>query len=92
MFIVIGIMLAGVCIGLWGRKLKMRWIKTIITVLIWLLLFLLGIDVGSNRRIIEGLHRLGLEAIVIALYGIAGSVFAAWMLWKWIEKKEEEKA
>ena len=42
--------------------------------LIWVLLFLLGIEVGSNPRIISGLQTLGLEAIVLTFGGSLGSV------------------
>ena len=45
------------------------------------LLFLLGIDVGGNEAIIKGLHTLGLEAIIITLAAVTGSVLYAWGLW-----------
>ena len=38
------------------RNKKMSFIGRIITALIWVLLFLLGIEVGSNPRIISGLQ------------------------------------
>ena len=51
MFIIIGIMFAGMLLGFLLRKQRLSWIHKVITVFIWLLLFLLGIDVGSNQRI-----------------------------------------
>ena len=62
MFIIIGIMFAGMLLGFLLRKQRLSWIHKVITVFIWLLLFLLGIDVGSNQEIINGLHTIGLEA------------------------------
>lgn len=59
--------------------------------LIWTLLFLLGIDVGSNESIIKGLHTLGIEAFLITLAGVVGSTLSAWGLWYllYIRKKKE---
>ena len=54
---------------------------------IWLLLFLLGIDVGSNQEIINGLHTIGLEAVILTLAAVLGSVTAAWALWYMVYKR-----
>ena len=48
MFTVIGLMLGGMGIGFLLRKQQLPRIHGIITALIWVLLFLLGIEVGSN--------------------------------------------
>ena len=54
MFTVIGVMLGGMLIGFLLRRQEFSWIGKVITLLIWALLFLLGIEVGGNRRIVEG--------------------------------------
>ena len=53
MFIIIGIMLTGMLLGFLLRNKRLSWIHKIITLLIWVLLFLLGIDVGGNEAIIK---------------------------------------
>ena len=58
MFIIIGIMLTGMLLGFLLRNKRLSWIHKIITLLIWVQLFLLGIDVGGNEAIIKGLHTL----------------------------------
>ena len=58
MFIIIGIMLTGMLFGYLLRSKRLTWIHKIITFLIWVLLFLLGIDVGGNDIIVKGLHTL----------------------------------
>ena len=55
MFTVIGLMLGGMAIGFLLRRQKFSWINKVITSLIWVLLFLLGVEVGGNRQIVEGL-------------------------------------
>ena len=87
MFTIIGLMLTGMLLGFLLRKQKLSGIHKVITVLIWLLLFLLGIDVGGNQKIINGLHTIGLEAIVITLAAVLGSVTAAWALWYVLYKR-----
>lgn len=47
MFIVIGLMLTGVLIGWVARKHCLKFLQQIIPVFIWLLLFLLGVEVGD---------------------------------------------
>lgn len=81
MFIIIGIMLTGMLIGYLLRSKRLTWIHKIITLLIWTLLFLLGIDVGENEAIIKGLHTLGVEAVIITLGAVIGSTLCAWGLW-----------
>lgn len=90
MFTIIGLMLTGMCLGFLLRKKKLSRIHSLITLLIWTLLFLLGIDVGSNQQIIEGLHTIGLEALIITLAAVIGSSIAAWLLWRLIHQKREE--
>ena len=59
-----------------------RWQGRIVTWLIWLLLFLLGIEVGSNDRIISALPTLGVEALVLSVAATFGSCLLACGLWK----------
>ena len=92
MFTVIGIMFAGIGIGYLTRRQSLPWINKVITALIWLLLFLLGIEVGHNEQIIRSLPTLGIEAFSIAIVCVLGSCITAWALWKHINSKKEEEA
>ncbi len=44
---------------------------------LYLLIFLLGVSVGSDRTVMGALGRLGLEALVLCLGGILGSVLTS---------------
>lgn len=92
MFTIIGLMLTGMLLGYLLRKRNLKGIHQLITLLIWVLLFILGIEVGSNEQIIKGLHTIGLEAVILTLGGTLGSVTAAWALWKALYKKKGERA
>lgn len=88
MFAIIGLMLAGMLLGFLLRKRNLKKIHKAITVLIWLLLFILGVEVGGNEAIIRGLHTIGLEAVILTLGGTLGSVVAAWALWRALYKQK----
>ena len=92
MFTIIGLMLTGILLGYLLRKRDLKKIHQIITLLIWLLLFILGIEVGSNEQIIKGLHTIGLEAVILTLGGSLGSVIAAWALWRALYKRKGGRA
>ena len=92
MFTIIGLMLTGILLGYLLRKRDLKKIHQIITQLIWLLLFILGIEVGSNEQIIKGLHTIGLEAVILTLGGTLGSVIAAWALWRALYKRKGGRA
>ena len=80
MFTVIGLMVFAIFVGFLFRKCSFAYLGKITTFLIWMLLFILGIEVGGNRRIMEGLHTLGLEALLVAAMCVMGSCFSAWIL------------
>ena len=92
MFTIIGLMLTGMLLGYLLRKRDLKKIHQIITLLIWLLLFILGIEVGSNEQIIKGLHTIGLEAVILTLGVTLGSVIAAWALWRALYKRKGGRA
>lgn len=89
MFTVIGIMFVGIGLGYLMHHRPMPHIGRAITVLIWLLLFLLGLEVGHNEQIILSLPTLGVEACIIAMACVTGSCIAAWGLWKYTGRKKE---
>jgi len=92
MFTIIGLMLTGMLLGYLLRKRDLKKVHPIITLLIWLLLFILGIEVGSNEEIIRGLHTIGYEAVVLTLGGTLGSVIVAWALWRALYKRKGGRA
>lgn len=80
MFIVILFMLAGILVGFIFRKWKFRFTNAIILTLIWLLLFLLGVEVGLNEQVVSQFPKLGFEAFLIACFATLGSIVGARIL------------
>ena len=91
MLIVVSLMLCGIAVGYMLRNKNTHIVSRIITVLIWLLLFLLGIEVGSNPRIVMGMQTLGIEALLLTIGGAVGTTLCAWLLWIYVSRKEASK-
>ena len=84
MFGVMIVMLSGVLIGYILRNIRAIYI-------IFLLLFVMGLSVGSNPQVIQGLGTLGLLGIAISVVSIAGSVFLSWIVYRHLFKKEDDQ-
>ena len=80
-------MALGLAAGFLLRHRRMTWVAKVVTALVWLLLLLLGVEVGGNDMIIGNLHRLGLNALIIATLATAVSVAASVLLWRNIKSK-----
>jgi len=81
MFNVLLFMFAGIATGYLFRKQKFRFVNGLILTLIWVLLFLLGVEVGMNDTVVRKFAVLGLEAAVVAIAATLGSMIAAKLLW-----------
>ena len=80
MFVILVFMFAGILLGYLLRKIRIGFINGAILTLIWLLLFLLGVEVGYNDAVIRKFGTLGMEAILIAALATLGSIAGAGIL------------
>lgn len=83
MLIVIGLMVSGIILGYIFRQKNLKVVQHLITYAIFALLFLLGISVGVNRDIMDNLGTIGVEALVITLGAVGGSILCAWGIYKY---------
>jgi len=90
MFKVLALMILGIGVGYIFRKRNLSFISKVITVLIWILLFVLGLEVGSNPQIVSNLGKLGLDALIITVGALMGSIILAALLWKFVNKSKVE--
>ena len=92
MLTVIIIMTSGMLLGYLFRNQK--WIKkpvgVIITWAIYLLLFILGISVGTNETILSNLGTLGINALLLTIGAVAGSVVVSWYTYTLFFRRDEE--
>ncbi len=64
-----------------------KWVGAILGYILWLLLFLLGVDVGRNPELIRSLGTLGLQASLAAILTVLGSSIAALLFWRSLQSK-----
>ena len=72
MFAVFGFLAGGLIAGWFLRRRRFAWTGRLSVFLIWLLLFLLGLEAGGNRMVMQSLPSLGLEALGVAV--VCGAV------------------
>lgn len=76
---VVGLLMAGVLVGYLIRKRK-KLVKIndkLTTYAIYVLLLLLGIAIGVNKQITENLPTLGVDALVLTIGAVGGSIVLA---------------
>lgn len=86
-------MALGILVGyfLRGKEKVISGVEKAILWSIFLLLFFLGLSIGGNELIMASLPKLGLNALIITLGGVAGSLLVAWAIWKLVFVKERKK-
>lgn len=89
--IILLILLLSVSAGIMLRKCRIvGHLGKTSTLTVWLLIFVFGISLGSNKEIVSDFGHFGITAVVVALMGVAGSVLAAWGLKSVIDKKRDK--
>ncbi len=91
MYTIIIIMIVGIALGFLVRQ-QTKWtaaLNPIITYAIYALLFLLGVSVGTNRQILQHLDDISLQALLLTIGGIGGSVITAYFTYIAFFKNEK---
>ncbi|PTN06282.1 LysO family transporter [Mangrovibacterium marinum] len=91
MLIVFGIIIAGFITGLLIRQQQLKHMPQLITMVIWVLLFLLGLDVGSNPQVIDQIGTLGWSAFILFFFSVTGSIGAAYLLQHFIKMNNRKR-
>lgn len=91
MLTIFAVIAGGIILGRLLSNRNFNFLPRLITCIIWSLLFLLGLEVGSNPEVIRGMGTLGLTAFLIFLFSVAGSMVASWLLWCLIRRTSPTK-
>lgn len=83
---VVVIMFTGMLVGylLRNRKSVFKVNARLTLWMIYLLLFFLGLAIGYNEYIMQNLSILGLTGLMVSVSALAGSIFTAWLLWRFV--------
>jgi len=89
MISILAVLSAGILIGFFlvGRPIWHKRNNNLMNLAIYVLLFLLGISVGTNQEVIGNLGKIGYESVAIAVASIAGSVLISTFLFKLLFRK-----
>lgn len=91
MFYVLLTMFAGVLVGWLLKDRKPVGLSgKAVSAVIWVMLFLLGAEIGMNRELLRSLSSIGLQALLFAAAGICGSVIASVLLYRLLFRKKAE--
>ena len=91
MFYLIMTFFAGICAGFIRRRIKaFSHVGKAVSLTVFVMLFFLGVEIGSDEHVLENLSTLGLRAFVLAVTGVAGSVILSMLLYKALFRKETE--
>ncbi|WP_295912501.1 lysine exporter LysO family protein [uncultured Alistipes sp.] len=82
MLVIFAVIIGGIVTGRLLSSWRLAFVSRAITVVIWLLLFLLGLEVGSDPAVARSMAILGRTAFVIFVFSVAGSIGASWLLWR----------
>lgn len=90
---IILIILAGIITGYILRNVSfIKYIGTALSVIIVLLLFFLGVSVGANEQVVNNFVFIGLDAFILTVGGLLGSILCAWWAYfKFFKKKSSKK-
>lgn len=82
----------GIGVGYLFRNFRfVRRLGGVTQYVVFLLLFVFGVSVGRNQMLMDNITKFGLQAAVIALFGVCGSFVAAYLLGYWQKKREGGK-
>ncbi len=89
---IILIILSGVAVGYFVRKIpQVNYVGSIISVIIMLLLFFLGVSVGANEQVVSNFSSIGLDALIITLGGVIATIICAWIVYSIFFKRKGKK-
>ena len=88
MLVIFAVIIGGIITGRLLSSWRLVFVSRMITVIIWLLLFLLGLEVGSDPAVVGGMATLGRTAYVIFACSVAGSICMSWLLWRCVRRRD----
>lgn len=85
-------LIAGIVAGriLRDRKRIVAGTGRLLMISIFVLLFILGVGIGSNKEIIGQIGSLGLTAAGLGIFAIAGSILAGIMIQRFFPPRNEK--
>ncbi|NLY23442.1 MAG: lysine exporter LysO family protein [Bacteroidales bacterium] len=83
--------ISGVLAGYLLRNRRfVKYVGTLLSVVIMLLLFFLGVSVGINQQVVNNFAAIGMDALILTIGGTVGSLLCAKLIYQLFFKKTRE--
>lgn len=93
MLSIVFIIISGIIVGSFLRKTAVsKHIGLVISVIIVLLLFFLGVAVGANEEVVKNFSAIGFDAFLLTVGGTLGSVLCAWWVYEFFFKERNKRS
>ena len=90
---IILIILSGIVVGYFIRKIpQVKYAGNVISLIIMLLLFFMGVSVGANEQVISNFSSIGFDALIITLGGTIATILCAWLVYSMFFKGKGKKS
>ncbi len=88
--IILAILIISILIGyLLRHHLNPKPLNFALKISIYVLLFFMGVNIGTNQKLLDNLPSLGFQALIITTCAITGSLLSALILYKiWKKTKK----
>ena len=88
MFIILGLLGLGISVGYLCRHLPaLKGLEHSISYTIFAMLFIFGITIGANQSLLNNIGEFGIQAAILAICGVLGSLVASFIAYKLFIKK-----
>jgi uncharacterized transporter YbjL len=88
MWIILGLLIGSMILGYFLQNhLNEKLLNQLLLFSIYLLLFLMGVNIGSNEQLIKNLSSLGWQALLLTIGAVIGSIIAAKILFYFWKRK-----
>ena len=92
MFKILSVLAAGAVLGLLLRRISIvRRFGGALQYTVYAMLFVLGLSIGTNPGIMSRLGETGLQALLLASAGIAGSILAVLIAGRLFPERKEDR-
>lgn len=91
MYTALAFMFIGMAVGILLRKVVQFSLSAFIMLIVCLLLFVLGIELGFNEELVSKFAQIGLSASIIAVFAVLCSCIAASLFFRYVVKRGGEK-
>lgn len=88
MFVILCLLCVGIGMGYLFRHIhSLKRLENTISYTIFVMLFVFGVTIGANKTLVDNIGNFGLQAALLAVCGVLGSLLASYLAFKVLSGK-----